>query len=268
MSAHDQAIIDAALRTHFDLFLMRCFQTLNPGATYLPGPHIKAIAHQLERIRSGECVRLIINMPPRYLKSITASVAFPAFFLGHDPGRRIFGISYGGDLSSKHASDFQSIVHAPWYRRLFPLMQISRSADNDVFTTQHGFRRSLSVNGAITGFGGDCFIIDDPRKPVDAQSETLRNNTNNWFSNTLLSRLDNKQTGSIIVVMQRVHLDDLTGYLTEHSDEWTVLSLPAIAEVAERISIGGGRFFDRGPGEALHPAYESVEVLKRLQGTP
>jgi hypothetical protein len=144
-------------------------------------------------------------------------------------------------------------------------MRVSRAAESDVFTTKRGFRKSTSVNAALTGLGGDIFIIDDPQKPVDAQSETLRNGVTQWFSNTLRSRLDNKETGVIILVMQRVHLLDLTGYLTESSDEWTVLSLPAIAEADEQIALGSGTHFLRRAGEALHPAYESLSTLEKLR---
>ena len=107
-----QAFHDAILRRNFELFLRRCLMTLNPGSPYLPNWHIAAIAYQLERIRRGEITRLIINMPPRHLKSLTVSVAFPAYLLGHEPWHRIFAISYGSELSSKHASDFRSIVES------------------------------------------------------------------------------------------------------------------------------------------------------------
>ena len=117
----------------------------------------------------------------------------------------------------------------------------------------------------LTGLGGDIFIIDDPQKPADAQSETLRNSVTQWFSNTLRSRLDNKETGVIILVMQRVHLLDLTGYLTENSDEWTVLALPAIAEEDEKIAMGPKQYYHRRIGEALHPTYESLSTLQRLR---
>ena len=118
--------------------------------------------------------------------------------------------------------------------------------------------------GTLTGLGGDIFIIDDPQKPVDAQSDIQRNRLNQWVSNTLMSRLDSKKKGVIIVVMQRVHLNDLSGYLME-SGGWTVLSLPAIAEQDERIAIGDNEFHVRRAGEALHPALESLETLKKLQ---
>jgi hypothetical protein len=130
MTHRDQDIFNAALRTDFQAFLHRCVLTLNPGAPFLPNWHIEAIAYQLDRIRTGEITRLIINLPPRSLKSIMISVAFPACMLGHDPGRKIFGISYGTELAAKHASDFCSIVQSGWYRQAFPKMQISRSADS------------------------------------------------------------------------------------------------------------------------------------------
>ncbi len=260
----DQTVHDAILRSHFESFLRRCFMTLNPGSSYLPNWHIAAIAYLLERVRRGEITRLIINLPPRHLKSLTVSVAWPAFLLGLEPRHRIFAISYGNELSSKHASDFRSIVESPWYQRAFYNMRIARSLEDEVSTTARGFRRSTSVYGTLTGLGGDTFIIDDPQKPVDAQSDIQRNRLNQWVSNTLMSRLDSKEKGIIIVVMQRVHLDDLSGYLME-SGGWTVLSLPAIAEQDETIAIGENEFHLRRAGEALHPELEGLESLKELQ---
>jgi predicted phage terminase large subunit-like protein len=260
----EQAFHDLILRTNFESFLRRCLMTLNPGSAYLPNWHISAIAHKLERIRRGDTKRLITNMPPRHLKSLMVSVAFPAFLLGHEPWHRIFAISYGDELSLKHAIDFRSIVGSRWYRRAFPAMQIARNLQDEVWTTAQGFRKATSVYGTLTGLGGDVFIIDDPQKPVDAQSDTQRNRLNHWFSNTLLSRLDSKEDGVIIVVMQRVHLNDLSGYLMESGD-WEVLSLPAIAEQDETIEIGDGTFHRRRAGQALHPELESVQSLERLR---
>lgn len=257
--------LDAILRTDFKSFVHRVVLTLNPGTDFLSNWHIDAIAYQLERVRAGEVTRLIINMPPRHLKSITLSVALPAFLLGHDPRHRIFGISYGADLAYKHAADFRAVVEADWFRHAFPKWKTARAVGGDVFTTKGGFRRATSVHAALTGLGGGIFIIDDPQKPEEAQSEPLRNSVNQWFSNTLLSRLDNKQTGVIIVVMQRVHLNDLTGHLLERSKNWTVLNLAAIAEEDERIEIAQGKFHIRRAGEALHPRHESLATLERLR---
>ena len=267
MNSQEIILLDEILRRDFGKFLHRCFLWLNPGATFLPNWHIRAIAYQLERIRRGEITRLIINLPPRYLKSITVSVAFPAYLLGLDPQRKIIAISYGDDLSAKHASDFRSVVNSAWFQRAFRKMHIARNTELEVMTTRRGFRKATSVMGPLTGLGGDLVIIDDPQKPIDAQSEPRRNSVNQWLSNTLLSRLDNKQTSAIIVVMQRVHMDDLSGYLANSPEKWEVLNLPAIAEEDVSIPIGPNECHHRKAGEALHPAHESIETLRKLQQT-
>jgi len=110
-------------------------------------------------------------------------------------------------------------------------------------------------------------IIDDPQKPVEAQSEARRNGVNQWFSNTLMSRLDNKQTSPVILVMQRVHMDDLSGFLENSPDHWEVLNLPAIAETEAFVPIGRDQFHRRKSGEVLHPNHESIETLRKLQRT-
>jgi predicted phage terminase large subunit-like protein len=255
--------LDAALRLRFDLFLMRCFLTINPGAIFMDNWHIDSMAHQVERIMAGELRRLIVNMPPRNLKSLAFNVAFSAFMLGHNPRKRIFCISYGGELAAEHSAQFKAIVQSDWYRRVFPRMRIKRIVDDEVYTTERGFRRWTSVLGAMTGMGGDIFIVDDPIKPVDALSDVKREAVNQWYINTLLSRLDNKETGIILVVMQRVHQDDLPGYLLRDSEDcYEHLELAAIAEVPQCVPLGRGRYYNRQVGEALHPAFESLETLQ------
>ena len=133
---------------------------------------------------------------------------------------------------------------------------------DEIELTARGFRLATSVGGTLTGRGGDLIIIDDPLKPDDAYSETKRNAANEWFKNTLLSRLDDKRTGAIIIVMQRVHMDDLTGFVTSQSDEWEVLNLPAIAEADEVIPISDTKDHCRRVGDALSPEREPISVSK------
>src|ERR1700675_3552739 len=116
----EKRLLQALLRKEFRAFLEKVFNTLTPGQRYLPGWYIDAIAWRLERVRRGEIRRLIINMPPRSLKSIAASVAFPAFVLGHDPTQRIICVSYSGDLAKKHSNDFRAVLESRWYRSVFP----------------------------------------------------------------------------------------------------------------------------------------------------
>jgi predicted phage terminase large subunit-like protein len=263
----DERKFQALLRADLRVFIHKAFTTLSPGQTYVPSWHIDAIAERLERVRGGEIRRLIINMPPRSLKSISGSVAFPAFVLGHSPSRRIICVSYSGDLAKKHSNDFRAVIESPWYRAAFPATRIGpfKDSETEIEFTARGFRLATSVGGTLTGRGGDIIVIDDPLKPDDALSETKRSAANHWFANTLLSRLDDKRTGAIVIVMQRVHMDDLTGFLLAQSEEWEVLSLPALAEFEEIIPLGNGRTHRREFGEALSPEREPLDVLEGLK---
>jgi predicted phage terminase large subunit-like protein len=263
----DRRLYEALLRNHFGAFLEKSFGTLSPGDKYVWSWHIDAIAWHLERVRRGEIKRLIINMPPRSLKSLTASVAWPAFLLGRDPSQRIICVSYSGELARKFSNDFRALINAPFYKSLFPWTRVGRFKDSEVETefTGRGYRLATSVGGTLTGRGGNIIIIDDPLKPDDALSETKRSAANQWFTNTLLSRLDDKRTGAIVVVMQRVHMDDLTGFLLDQSDEWVVLSLPAVADYDQVVPISDGGVYRRKLGEALSPGREPLNVLDNIK---
>jgi len=243
------------------------FHVLNPSAIFHMNWHICAIAYYLEQVRLGKIKRLIITVPPRSLKSIMCSVAFPAFVLGHDPTKRLIVASYSADLAIKHGNDFRKIVNSAEYHGIFPGMRISAMKDTqtEVVTTLNGFRLAISVDGALTGRGGDIIIIDDPIAALAAVSQKSREHVANWYFNTLLSRLDDKQNGAIVLVMQRLHEDDLVGVQLRGSDAWTVLSLPAIAQQDEEIPIGNGQVHFRRAGDVLHPEREPREVLESLR---
>jgi predicted phage terminase large subunit-like protein len=210
----------------------------------------------------------MITVPPRSLKSICASVAFPAFVLGHDPTRRLICVSYSEVLSSKHANDFRAVMRSTMYRNLFPGTRISKSKDTELetMTTARGFRYATSVGGTLTGRGGNLLIIDDPMKPQDAHSEAARETLKQWYANTLLPRLDSKANDAIIVVMQRLHVDDLVGHLLEQQG-WTELNLPAMAEFEQVVPLGPGRYHYRKTGEVLQPQREPQFVLDELKST-
>jgi predicted phage terminase large subunit-like protein len=264
--AIDARVLRALLRTNFSAFIEKAFATLAPGQKFVFAWHLRAIAFQLERVRRGEIRRLIINLPPRSLKSIMASVAFPAFLLGHDPTQRIICVSYSGDLSKKHANDFRALMEARWYRDLFPGARIGKKdSETEIELTARGFRLATSVGGTLTGRGAQLLIIDDPLKPDDAMSEAKRTATNEWFRMVLMSRLDDKRTGAIVIVMQRVHVDDLAGFVLSLSDDWTVLNLPAIAEIDEDIPISAIEVHRRKAGEVLSPEREPLSVLNALR---
>ncbi len=214
------------LRRDLMSFTERSFYELNAQTEFVNSPHIELLVSKLEACQGGKIRRLIVNLPPRSLKSHAVSVVFPAWMLGHDPSAQIICASYGQDLADKHARDCRIVMASPFYRRLFPntCLSTEKQSVHDFMTTIKGFRMSTSVGGVLTGRGADLIILDDPLKPDDAFSETRRNAVNEWYDHSLLSRLNNKGTGTIIIVMQRLHQDDLVGHVMEQ-EEWEVLSL-------------------------------------------
>jgi predicted phage terminase large subunit-like protein len=238
-----------------------------PGQELLLNWHLEAITHQLERVRRGETRRLIITLPPHNLKSICASVAFPAFVLGHDPSVRIVCASYAQELTTKHARDCRRVMESTWYKQLFPKTRLDprKNTESEFETTARGYRMGTSVGGTLTGRGGNLILIDDPMKPAEAMSDTKRAAVAEWYDSTLSSRLDRKTEDAIVLIMQRLHVDDLVGHVLEKGTEWAQLDLPAIAEVAQEVEVGPGRFYHRQADAVLHPDFEPRSVLEVLR---
>src|SRR5262245_43914477 len=261
---NERAVLNALLRSDLRFFTRKCFHTILPGSLYLPNWHIDAIVHQLMRVQSGDIRRLLINQPPRSLKSLCVSVAFVAWLLGHDPTRRIIVVSYSNELASELHRQFRMIIDAPWYRALFPSMRPARDTGTELVTMAGGSRYATSVGGTLTGRGADLIIVDDPLKAEEAMSEPARKRVIDWFGGTLVSRLNDKERGPIVVIMQRLHEDDLAGHLIEQGN-WHHLDLPAIAIEDCRIPTGPDKLFTRRAGDVLHPERESQAALDRIK---
>jgi predicted phage terminase large subunit-like protein len=254
------------LRRNFAAFARKAWSWISAGEPIAWNWHLDAIAYQLERIASGDNLRLIVNLPPRNAKSKTISVIWVAWILGQDPRRNFVCVSYSNELSGKLARDCISIIQSPWYRELFPrtLISAKRSAAMDFETTAGGGRLATSVTGTLTGRGGDIIILDDVIKPEEANSETTRNFVNDWYQSTLASRLNDKSSGAIILLMQRLHQNDLSGMLLE-AGGWEHLKIPAIAVEDQIIPLTRGRVHIRRAGDLLHPEREPIEVLEALR---
>jgi predicted phage terminase large subunit-like protein len=213
---------------------------------------------------------VLISVPPRHLKSLLASVAFPAWCLGHDPSVQIVCVSYAQDLADKLPRDCRRIVTSDGYQRLFPTRLSPRhQAVPEFETTAQGCRVATSVGGVLTGRGADIIIIDDPLKPEEALSQAQRQAANEWYDHTLYSRLNDKLTGAIVVIMHRLHEDDLAGHVLAQ-EPWEVVRLPAIVEDDElhRVeTVFGCQSFGRKAGEVLHPEREPPEMLEQIRRT-
>lgn len=264
MQSSDEKAYWALVRLELYAFVLQAFRSINPGKALLENWHIQAIVHSLELSIKGEQPRLIINLPPRQLKSFITSVVLPAFILGHDPSAKIICISYSDELAKTLARDFKRIVESAWYRKIFPNVQPAKSTENEFVTDQGGFRYATSVGGTLTGRGGDFIIIDDPTKPEEANSDITRKKVNDWFQSTLFSRLDDKKCSVMIIVMQRLHVNDLTGFALE-SGGFKKLSFPAIATGDASIPLSATETYHRKNGEPLHAKYEDLNTLERIR---
>lgn len=256
----------ALLREDFSSFQRFAFGLLAPGRPFEPNWHHQALAYQLELVRSGDCKRLVINVPPRSLKSITTSVAYVAWRLGHEPDLKVFVVSHSAELARQHARDFRTIVESPQYWAAFPKMRVAKTGDRlfETVTTKGGFRLATSVGASVTGRGADLIILDDPNTAADAASEAARNKVNDYYDLTLANRLDDKRKGAFVIVSQRIHANDLTGHVVEQ-EPWTVLAIPAIESATRTYQLASDASYNRSAGELLHPARDSQEILERMR---
>jgi hypothetical protein len=265
-------VYDQVFRTDFLAFFEKAFEILEPGKTLDNNWHLKAIAKALtDRRAAAGPSRLMINMPPRALKSLMISVAWPAFLLGLDPTSRLVVVSYNERLAADIAGKCRRLMESDFYRRVCPGTRLTKSTQLLLETDVGGQRFATSVDATLTGFGGGHIIVDDPLSAADAASATERERVNRYFDQVLSSRFDDARIGKLTIVAQRLHADDLCGHLLEQGG-WKKdhLCLPAIA--TEDIFIGpevGGPYLFKA-GTTLHPLrlpLAQLEQLRRQMGS-
>ncbi|MEQ9190530.1 MAG: phage terminase large subunit [Alphaproteobacteria bacterium] len=269
MSPKTNPISDAELkalyRNDFEAFATRAFEIVNPGKTYQENWHLEMLCWLLTRARNGQERRLIINLCPRSLKSFIASVAFPAWCLGNDPTMRFICCSYSMTLAETFHRQFLSIVSSSWFIKTFPKFRPGDKVTQTELTTRsEGYRFATSVGGTLTGRGGEFIIIDDPLDSQGAMSEADRNRVNNWYSSSVPSRLDDPKSASIIIVSQRIHENDLTGYV-ETIGSWNKVSVPAIATEDCEVQVNDTEIVERRKGEPMHNSRMGLDELAEVK---
>lgn len=222
--------------------------------------HHREVCDALMRVFRGETKRLIINIPPRYSKTELAVINFMAWCFGKVPDCEFIHISYSATLAANNAFQTRNLVQEESYRKIFPDLKLrdDSKAKDDWRTTSGGVCYAQGTGGTITGFGagkirksfGGAIIIDDPHKAAEAKSDTVRKGVIEWFQNTLESRTNSPDT-PIIVIMQRLHEEDLSGWLLDggNGEEWEHLCLSAI----------------QPDGTALWPAKHNIERLNKME---
>ncbi len=265
----EKAAILGIQRNNLSEFIRRVFSIVSPSATYKHSWHIDFIAEILTEATKGNLDRFIINIPPRFLKSISLSVAWPAYLLGHNPSEQIMCASYSKDLAMTLGVACRQVIQSDWYKAMFPetILADDQNTKTKFKTTKEGSRYSVGVGGTITGEGCNFLVIDDAISAQNSNSKVIRDDVNNWFGQTAYTRLNDRKKGVIAIIMQRLHMNDLTGYLMEQGG-WELFKVPLIAETKMLYQIGSFKK-EVEEGELLHPelmGMKEIDAMKRTLG--
>ncbi len=266
----DQNLIDALYRDDVVAFAERAMLILEPGTPLKTNWHHQTIGYHLKRAFRGECSKLVINQPPKTLKTHIVSVAHAAWLILHKPWLKIAILCHDDVLANKILRSIRQIVKSEWYQALAPKTRIKADKDTEyVFeTTAGGECRAFSVHGGITGHGYDYIIIDDPMKASNAHSETERRRLEQSYSSAIANRWRNPSKGVLILVMQRLHVDDFTAYFLKMHPSAIHLNIPAIAQKTDYFDLNDQWAHTFEKGELLEPdrlTHEYLEDMRRVQ---
>lgn len=255
---------DHICRKDFATFVQAAFPVLHHGQPLAMEWPTQALCYEMQQVMEGRGRRLIVNQPPRTLKSMTVAVMFVAWALGRDPSLRIMVVSYAANLANRHSLDCRHLMQSAFYARLFPETRLDKITEDQLATTKRGCRMATTIGGTVTGLGADIIIIDDPMNASDAHSDNEREKVKRFHNTTLSSRLDNPSKGAFVLAMQRLHQDDLTGHLLQQGI-WRHLKFQAIATEQRVVQLDDARTHSVRVGDLLSPQRLTKPVLDQQQ---
>jgi predicted phage terminase large subunit-like protein len=250
-------------RVDFWCFVEWMFPVLYPEQKLVYAGYLELIATLLMRVGQGRYRNVIINLPPRHMKSALASILYPAWRLGCDPTVKFICISYGDDLAHDLSAQTRKIMRSPLYKQIFPGTILDKSAVDHIRTTMGGYRYATAVGSDITGFGADEIIIDDPVQPEDALSERVKQQLRDWVNSSVYTRFNDPSRGVFVLVMHRLAPDDLSGTMEPFAD--FALKLPLIAEKNENYIYMDKSIMRRVPGDPLNPSRLGIAEIDALK---
>jgi predicted phage terminase large subunit-like protein len=261
----ERKLLGIACKKDLETFLRLVFSLLEPGNKFIAARYLELLCAALMQVDARAVQRLVVNMPPRHLKSFVTSVVFPAWLLMRDPQTKIAFICHGDMLANDLASKCKRLVESDVYRQFAPQVQIRQDRDRrtDFEATQGGGVFAASIGSGITGRGFDHIILDDPIAAHDAQSEAERERVQQTFDNMVSSRLNDPARGTITVVQQRLHEADLSGYLLSKGG-WESLSLPLVADEEKTYKFGNYEW-RRPIGNILLPERFSETEIEKIR---
>ena len=257
-----QREFDAICRQKYSAFAIKSFDVLHPSTPLEFNWHIECIAEHLQAVWENDIRNIIINIPPRMLKTYMASVSFPAWGFNQDPSTKFMLTSFKFPLAKRMCRQTKQIMQSRWYQDLCPHVSISQEQNEKHYfeTTDSGHYYSAAMS-SVTGEGADIQICDDPLNPDEAASPVQRQNAIDTIRGTLFSRFNNPKTGRFILIMQRLAEQDPTGDLLK-DEGWYHLKLPAEA-VNKTFSYHiRGKSWELKEGELLFPSRFDKEVLR------
>jgi predicted phage terminase large subunit-like protein len=265
-----QPILADRLGDDLSAFVKKMWTILLPGRRLLWSWHYDYLCEYLTLVKQRRVLRLIVNVPPRTLKSTLITIAFPVWVWLTEPGHNFMTASYSMDLSIEHSVRRRSLLQSAWFQRLWGdrlQMSADRNQVGQFVNDRGGQMIATSVGATAMGRGCDTAILDDPISADQAQSVIERSRANNWIDTTLRSRLNDPATGAIILVMQRLHELDPTGYLLEQEPGvWTHIRIPLEAEEDERwVFPISGKVVHRRRGEVLQPERFPPPIVEQLR---
>jgi predicted phage terminase large subunit-like protein len=246
-------------------FIREAWHVLEPSQPFIHGWHLDAIAEHLTAITDGQINRLLINVPPGTMKSLLAGVLWPAWEWGPRglPSMRYLGSSYSEDYAKRDNRRMRDLVTSEWYRSLWPEVELVRSGETEFTNTATGFRKGVPFS-RLTGGRGDRVIIDDPHSVDGAESEADRNATIRTFRESVPTRLNSPEKSAIVVIMQRLHEQDVSGTILSLGLGYEHLMLPMEFEPDRRCVTSIGFMDPRTvEGELLFPERFPREVVER-----
>ena len=256
----DYEALQAVCRNNLGAFTCKAFNIVESATKFEHNWHIDCIAEHLQAVYTGEIKKLIINMPPRSLKTHTTSVAFPAWVMGKNPAARFILTSFKFDLAEQMTRRTRSLMKSDWYMDTFRTRISSDMDRQNHFETMEAGRYMASSMSSITGSGCHYMIVDDPLNPDEALSDQVRKTTMETIRGTLFSRFDDPRQMRFILNMQRLHDADPVGELLKE-DGWTLCKLPAEAKERTHHIMLGNKSWSLQKGDLLFPQRFTREVL-------
>lgn len=252
-------------------FARQAWEIVEPGTPLRWNWHLDAICEHLEAVTDGRIKRLLINVPPGHMKSLLVSVFWPAWVWATRPEWRALFASYASELAIRDSVKCRTLLESEWFQDGFVQGEWRLAGDQNVksyyVNDRTGFRIALSVGGKTTGFRGDAIVIDDPLNAMDAYSKASRDACLLWWDQAMSNRLSDMRKGAVVVIMQRLHEEDLSGHLLKRGG-WEHLCLPSEFEPARRNTTAIGWTDPRQePAEPLFPDMFPPEVLADAKTT-